>query len=298
VIANVRRFRRPRLRTSAVLELRPAVRRTRAMRLALALAGLALLALCAQLARGLNARPSSYFATGGGGLVVLDLSTSIDRYKYQRIQRVLRSFAETGSRIGLVVFSDSAYEMLPPGTRGDELRPLLPFFELPPRPRTRLEARELVRGGFGLEAPWTGSFRGGTRISTGLREARRVIDSEGIVNPSVLLLSDLDNSGFDTSSLTDEIVRYEREGIELRIVPLFPSAEDRGLFEQLIGPGAFVQRSELLHNTKVEERQTLVGDFPAALAIGALALLALLALNERLCGRVAWRGRQSWRAAR
>jgi hypothetical protein len=289
VIANVRPFRRPRLRTSAAPELRPAVRRTRAMRLALALAGLALLAVCVQLARGLNARPSSYFATGGGGIVVLDVSTSIDRFKDQRIQRVLRSLAETGSRLGLVVFSDTAYEMLPPGTRGEELRPLLSFFQSPPRPRTREEARELARRFRELDSPWTGSFRGGTRISLGLREARGVIDREGIAKPSVLLLSDLDNSGFDTSPLTDEIARYERQGIELRVVPLFPSREDRQLFRELLGENAFLQRNELLRNTKVEERQTLVGDFPAMLFVGSLALLALLAANERLCGRVSWR---------
>ena len=40
--------------------------------------------------------------------------------------------AETEGRIGLVVFSDTAYEMLPPDTRSEELRPILRFFEAPP----------------------------------------------------------------------------------------------------------------------------------------------------------------------
>ena len=52
--------------------------------------------------------------------------------------------------------------MFPTGTRSDELRPLLPFFE----PR-----RGLSRATGGCPArwyrdAWTGTFRGGTRIST------------------------------------------------------------------------------------------------------------------------------------
>ena len=80
----------------------------------------------------LGARPTSYFASGGGGVVVLDLSTSVEPRKYQRIQRVLRSLSQSSTRLGLVVFSDVAYEMFPSGTRGNELDALLPFFEPPP----------------------------------------------------------------------------------------------------------------------------------------------------------------------
>jgi hypothetical protein len=258
----------------------------------LALCAIALLAAAATLSTRLGARPSSYFASGGGGVVVLDLSTSVEPAKYRRIQRVLRSLAQTSTRVGLVVFSDVAYEMLTPGTRGDELRPLLPFFEPPPTPPpTRRGPRgqrpELPRT-FGRASPWTGTFRGGTRISVGLAEARRVIERDGI-EPHVLLISDLDDSALDTELLTQELVRYESDGIDLRVVPLFAFREDRDLFEQLVGEEAFVQNKELLGNTAVEERQTLVGSFPAALVIAAAALLALLGLNERLCGRVSWR---------
>jgi hypothetical protein len=58
---------------------------------------------------------------------------------------------------------------------------------------------------------------------------------------------------------------------------------------QLVGEDAFVGRGELLRNSEIQERQTLTASFPSALVIGAAALLALLALNERVCTRLTWR---------
>ena len=288
------RVRRSGLPTSAVRELEQTARHTLVRHIGLALVAVALLGAVLTLATRLDARPTSYFASGGGGVVVLDLSTSVEPGKYRRIQRVLRSLSRTSTRIGLIAFSDVAYEMLPPGTRGDELRPMLQFFEPPPTPAPQRRGfRGRSRGNqalptFGRASPWTGTFRGGTRISTGLGEARRVIDRDGI-DPEVLLISDLDNSALDTELLTQELIRYQAAGIKLRVVPLFAFREDRDLFEQLVGEEGFVQNAELLGNTAVEERQTLVGSFPVALVVAAGFLLALLAVNERVCGRVAWR---------
>lgn len=281
--------RRGGLPTSVAAELDGVARRTSVLRLAFALAAAGLLALAALTSGGLGATPTSYFASGGGGVVVLDLSTSVDPRKYRRIHRVLTSLTEASTRVGLVVFSDVAYEMLPPGTRGEELRPLLPFFDVGQVP-AQGGAGFGGRGprSFGLASPWTGTFRGGTRISTGLREARRAIERDGVA-PAVLLLSDLDDSVFDTTPLTQELIRYEGEGIRLRVIPLFAQPDDRDLFARIAGEGAFVQNRELLRNTAIEERQTLAGSFPAALVLAGAALLLLLALNERLCARVAWR---------
>ena len=267
------------------------------MRVALALAALALLAGAFFVSRDLHALPTSYFATGSGGIVVLDLSTSVDAQKAQRVQRVLQSLSETEGRVGLVVFSDSAYEMLPPDTRSEELRPLLRFFAAGPGPAYRVPGRfgGRRRGDRGQtptpqreESPWSLTFRGGTRISTGLAEARAVIDREGNRSLSVLLLSDLDNSGFDNSALTEELLAYERDGIDLRVIPLFPAPEDKDLFAHIAGKGVFVDRAELLRNTTVRETLTLVGSSPWALVLVAAALLGLLALNERWCARLAW----------
>jgi hypothetical protein len=285
---DVRRGATSGLTTSAASELESVAQRTRWVRWALAAAAVLALALAMSFARGADVRPTSYFASGEGGIVVLDLSTSVERSKYRRVQRVLRSLAMTGSRVGLVVFSDSAYEALPPGTRGEELTPLLRFFPVPREPRSREEAERTAQQTFGITTPWSGTFRGGTRISTGLREARQMVNRDRIANPSVLLVSDLDDAGIDRPALTQELIRYERSGIDLRIVPLFPNPEDRALFGQVVGPEKFVLNKELLRNSEVEERQTLVGDFPLAFVLVAAFLLGLLALNERLCTRVSW----------
>jgi hypothetical protein len=284
------------LPTSAADELGREHRRTRWVRALLAAGAVGLLLAAFLASRDLQALPTSYFASGSGGVVVLDLSTSVDAQKSQRVQRVLRSLAETEGRVGLVVFSDSAYEMLPPDTRSEELRPLLRFFDPGPggfrgqrgfgsrrgtdRNETPTRRRE--------ESPWSLTFRGGTRISTGLAEARAVIDREGNKALSVLLLSDLDDSGFDTSALIEELVTYERDGIELRVIPLLPAQEDRDLFARIADESIFVERAELLRNTTVRETLTLVGSSPWWLAGVGAALLVLLALNERWCTRLAW----------
>lgn len=286
-------LRRPGLPTSAAAELAYPHRRTRRTRLALAAAALALLAACFFLARSLDVLPTTYFAESTGGVVVLDLSTSIDAEKAQRMERTLRTFAQTEGRVGLVVFSDSAYEMFPPDTRSEELRPLLRFFERrggerPDFRRFSRRQRDSTRAPRQMETPWSLSFRGGTRISTGLQEARFIVEREGDPSLSVLLLSDLDNSGFDTSTLTEELVAYRRAGIDLRVIPLFPAPEDRALFEQLVGKDSLVKDVELIRNTRIHQRQTLVGAFPWLLSAVVVALLALLAVNEQWLGRLAW----------
>jgi hypothetical protein len=285
-------LRRTGLPTTATRELDGVHRRTRRTRLVLAALAVALLAGCFFLARTLDVLPTSYFAESTGGIVVLDLSTSVDAVKAQRAERVLRSFAETEGRVGLVVFSDSAYEMFPPDTRSEELRPLLRFFEGPRRQPPSRFGRSRGDDDFDapreLETPWSLSFRGGTRISTGLVEARRVFEREGDRSLSVLLISDLDNSGFDSSYLTDELVQYRRAGIDLRVIPLFPGAEDRDFFEQVVGRDAMVRDIELIRNTRVHQQQTLVGAFPWLLVAVAAGLLALLAVNERWLGRLSW----------
>ena len=277
------------LPSTAADELGREHRRLRRLRLALATAALALLVSCFALSRNAEALPTTYFATGSGGVIVLDLSASVDQLKSQRVQRVLAALAETEGRAGLVVFSDTAYEMFPPDTRTEELRPLLQFFR--GRPVTPTFSRPGSGGAAPAaeESPWSLSFRGGTKISHGLVEARRMIAREGDPTLDVVLLSDLDNSGFDTSVLTEEIGRYVRQGIELRVIPLFPQPEDLALFEQLVPAEAFVERAELVRNSGVSERQTLVGAFPWPFIGAAAALLLLLAANERWCGRLAWR---------
>jgi hypothetical protein len=278
---------RPSIPVSDAGALDPAARRTRRVRLVLAAAAILLLLGALVFSRELQARPNSYFAAGGSGIVVVDLSTSVDPARYRRLARVLRTFVETNQPVGLVVYSDTAYEMVPPGTRGAELRPLLRYFELRQQPR---EGERRQQGFAFPESPWSGTFRGGTRISTGLSVARELVERDGIEPGSVVLVSDLDDSPFDIPPLTQEIIRYQRDGIRLRVVPLFPAREDRDLFERLVGSDAFVQNDELLANTALEERRTLVGAFPLALVVAGALLLLVLGFNEQVCGRLRWRG--------
>jgi hypothetical protein len=253
--------------------------RTAVLRLGLALMLAGLLAVTWLLGRGQNAQPSSFFGGGRSGVAVIDFSTSIDPSRYRRIARVLRTFADTAQPTGLVVYSDTAYEAVPPGTRGEVLRPLLRFFEAPLAFRARFRFPE---------SPWTGSFRGGTRISAGLRVARRMLERDGIRRGTVMLVSDLDDSPFDTSALTQEALRYRQGGIDVRFVPLQPSQEDRELFTRLFGRHAFVENRELLANSALEEKRTLVGSFPTWPVAAAALFLVALAVNERLVRPLVW----------
>jgi hypothetical protein len=273
-------------------ELRRSVRRTTLVRLLLAAVVVGLVAVCVLLAREAQARPSSYFTDRVSGIAVMDLSTSIDPSRYRRLARILRTLITTSQPVGFVIYSDTAYEALPPGTSGEVLRPMLRFFEAPLTTPLDEFASPGSRRGLGFnfpENPWGTAFRGGTRISAGLRVARQALERDGISRGSVLLISDLDDSPFDTAALTEEAVRFERAGIDLRLVPLRPAREDRELFTRLFGREAFVAHTELLANSALEDRRSLTGPFPLLLVLAAAALLIVAAVNEHVCGRLRWR---------
>jgi hypothetical protein len=253
-----------------------ASRRTAVLRVGLAVGLAAILISLLISALRLHTRPTSYFASGGGGLVVADFSKSIDPRAYQRMSQILRTLADSNQRLGLIVFSDDAYEMLPPGTPGDEVRPMLRFF--------RGDALTLA----GLQTPWSNAFLGGTQIGQGLQMARNVLDRDHMKRGTVLLVSDLDDSSTDVPLLTDEVAQYRRQGIRLRVAPLFPSPENLSFFAGLAGPDAVLGDRELLDNSKVAESQGVMGSFPFWLFVGGAVLLLGLAVNERLTRRLEW----------
>ncbi|HEU0337583.1 MAG TPA: vWA domain-containing protein [Gaiellaceae bacterium] len=264
--------------------------RTRLVRALLALLLAALLGGAFLAAREQPVHHSSFFAAGDSGIVVLDFSSSIGVPGYQRITNVLRPVVEANQPIGVVYFSDVGYVALPPGTPGRELRPFLRFLRTPPLGEfpSAAELARAERAFSRIEAnPWSAAFRGGTRISAGLEVAREAVLREG-GRGTVLLVSDLDDSLFDLPSLGETLARYRRDGVRLRVVPLFPSTEDRAFFRRSIGPGAFVTHAELLRNARSTEQRSLQSGFPLALVLLALALLAALAANELLCGRLEW----------
>jgi hypothetical protein len=259
-----------------------------------------LLAAAFLVARAQPVHHSSFFAAGESGVIVLDFSTSIGDAGYRRITNVLRPIVEANQPVGVVYFSDVGYVALPPGTPGRELRPFLRFLETP---RVTGEfASEVERSRAELAAPrreanpWSAAFRGGTRISTGLEVARAAVQRAG-ADGTVLLISDLDDSLSDLASLGETLAGFRRDGIRLRVVPLFPSNDDRAFFRRALGPGVFVSHAELLRNAQSVERRSLQADFPVTLVLLAAGLLGLLALNELRCARLEWRRRPAGRAA-
>jgi von Willebrand factor type A domain len=251
----------------------PLARRTHRIRLALGGVLVALFAACSFAAFQLTTRPTSYFASGGKGIVLLDLSLSVDPRANARLATLLKSLADSDQRLGLVAFEEDAYELLPPGTRGDEIRPMLRFFGGP-------------APSFANETPWSRAFLGGTNIGRGLRTARQAAERAGA--RSVLLVSDLEDSASDIPLLTDELSLYKREALRLRVIPLFPAAKDLALFRSLAGPGAIVGTKALRANAAVAEQRSVVAAFPTWLFLVGGALLAALAVNELVGRRLEW----------
>jgi hypothetical protein len=248
--------------------------RTRQVRLALAAGLLVLFALIVFEGFRQHTRPTSYFASGGNGIVAVDLSASIDPTANARLRTLLSTLANSDQRLGLVVFEEKAYEMLPPGTRGDQLRPMLRFF-----------GNSLAS--FGRETPWSRGFLGGTSISNGLQLAREEARREG-GGGSVLLISDLEDASSDVGLLTEEISRYRRSGIPLHVLPLAPDAQSLAFFTSLVGDKAIVSDAALRKNASVAERQSVVAPFPLALVVLEALLLLGLALNEYVGRRLEW----------
>ena len=103
---------------------------------------------------------------------MLDLSASISTDTFQQIGDALSLLAKSGGRYGLVVFSSTAYEALPPGTPARELGSFVRYFQV-------LGGKN----GFGTSFPtnpWTESFSSGTSISTGLDLGLKLIQRDAL----------------------------------------------------------------------------------------------------------------------
>jgi hypothetical protein len=255
-------------------------KRTRRLRLAVCAALLLLLVACLVTALRLRTRPTSYFAHGGG-FVVADFSRSIDPRAYQRMGQLLRTLADSDQRLGVIVFAEDAYEMLPPGTRGDALRPMLRYYSA-----AKGATATLILGT--QETPWSKAFLGGTAIGRALRLARDLLQEEPASKRSVLLVSDLDDASSDVPTMSEEIGRYRDAGIRLKVVPLFPSAVDLAFFTGLAGADSILSGNQVSENAQVAERQTVVGSFPLWLVLAAAALLLGLGAGELLLRRLDW----------
>jgi hypothetical protein len=257
-----------------------AARRTAVVRVALG-AAIAAALVAAFLSAREPAAPAAAADARASTIVVVDVSFSISPDSYSRIAATLRSLLERGRPIGLVAFSDSAYEVLPPGTPAEELRPLLRFFnEQRAGALQNAEARDDA-----LATPWSVAFSGGTRISAALSLARRLIERDGIRPASVVLLSDLENPAGDRPAVTHEAARYRAAGIGLRLVPLAGTASDRSLYALLLGPA----QAAIGPPAAPRAPRSHESDPPAMLVAAVGVLLLLLGVNEHWCRRLRWR---------
>lgn len=271
------RPREERLPYGQLALLRRPVIRARLFRtlLALMLAGAFLSALAIAFSR--DARPNALLPAGTTGMIVLDLSASTGAKA--EVGELFRRIAATNERTGLAVFSDGAYEVLPPGTPGRDLAPMMRFFIPGP-------------DGNVISDPWSSNFAGGTNVLAGIERALASFTRDGIASGSILLVSDLEFVPDQIARLPALLTELGQRRIEVRILPVDAREEQRRFFERVLGRGAFVDIDEAtaIAAGPISGRDLfrLAEDgTPWLFAFCVAALLGLLAANERFCGRLA-----------
>lgn len=215
-------------------------------------------------------RQAPLVPSGKTGIMVLDVSASTSEAAFgQTIQKL----AETDERIGLIAFSDAAYELLPPGTPAKELFPLLRYF---------LPADGSAPPG---QNPWD-AFRAGTRVSEGLRLAREVFARESVTDGSILLVSDFEILPDEILRVADQVAVLRSEGTEVRLVPLNPTPERRARMNAILGGSAVLRDETPGAEVRAPESESLGALAPWAFVGVAALLVAILSANEALLARL------------
>ena len=275
-------------------ELKRPLRRTRVIRIGLAAALAASLAAGVLTARDQGGGAAPVIPRGSSGVIVLDASYSITPDTYRIIDYALRRAIASGDRWGLVLFSDIAYEALPPGTPARELEKFRRFFVPVGGWPKKYSIEERLRF---RQNPWFDAFAGGTRISTGLRLAKQMLERDRVENGAVLLVSDLADSGTDVPSLTQTLIEYAQSGVPLRIIALAATSQEKAFFERLLKTPAAVSRPPSPAAATAARTADVGGDTRAWLIAAAILALALAAVNELWCGRLTWGRTSPGRAA-
>lgn len=256
---------------SEPLALRRAARRTAVVRWGLALALAGALALAFLVARGNDVRHAPLVPSGTVGILVIDLSASVYEDAFEQ---TIRRMAVSGERTGLVAFSDSGYELLPPGTPARELLPLLRFFKPQPGAAAELPV-----------SPWEG-FRAGTQISQGLRVASEALERVGAERGSIVLVSDLEILPDEVVRLSSVAADLREQGVRLRIVPLHPTPEKHQRIAQIVGSSAFLRESDPASPVRPPEELSLAHAAPWTFLLVAAGLVLLLSVNEGALSRL------------
>jgi hypothetical protein len=249
-------------------------------RVVLGVALIALVLAAAAAARHPRLDKQPFVSPSAGGMIVLDLSASIGTDTFSRIGESLRELVAKGGRYGLVVFSSSAYEALPPGTPVSALKPIIRYFTLP---------KEVVAGEqatFPLN-PWTNSFTSGTRISQGLDLARQIEVANHARHPTVVLISDLADDPTDQDRLPGELQLYLHDKIHLKIVALNAAPNDQNFFKQLLGQATSITAATLPGQNPSATKPAHAA-FPSWIVFLTVLVAALLAANELRSARLRW----------
>lgn len=251
---------------------RRAVARRAALGLGIGAAFLAALAI----AFSRDARPNAVLPAGTTGMMVLDLSASTGAKA--EVGELIRRIVAADERTGLVIFSDGAYEVLPPGTPGRDLAPMIRFFRPGPDRRT-------------IADPWSSSFAGGTNVIAGIERALVSFERDEVASGSILLVSDLEFVPEQIARLPGLLMELQRTSVHVRILPVDARDEQRRFFERVLGGDAFVDvGSARAIATGSASRASLFrlaeDGIPWLFVVLCASLLVLLAANERFCGRL------------
>ena len=261
-----------RIPNSEPARLRRAARKTTFVRAALGLGLLVVCALAFVEARSIDPRRAPLVPSGTTGILVLDLSASVYEDAFGQ---TIRKLARAGEETGVVAFSDSGYELLPPGTPARELLPLLRFFN----PEAASSTATLPVD------PWQ-DFRAGTRISEGLKVAHEALLREGARKGSIVLVSDLEVLPDEVVRLADVAADLRRDGVRLRIVPLFPTPEKYARIKQIVGESSFLRESSPASPVAAPETRSFRYAAPWTFLLIGAVLVMLLAANEGLLARL------------
>ena len=212
-------------------------------------------------------------------VIVLDLSASISSDSFSRIGGTLRALSQTGDHVGLVVFSDDAYEALPPGTPAADLVPLVRYFTLP---------QQRVPGFLSSRSrptPGRGRSQSGTNISPSGMELALTIAVAQRPRAAVMLISDLDDDPGDLPTLEAAGALARQDKVPIRIVSLDASPADISFFRTVFGHVTPIVQAPPLGQAAVP-RQTPFPWAPVALVVAAAVALAL---REGWAPILAWR---------
>jgi hypothetical protein len=248
--------------------LRRFTKRTRAMRTGLAVVVVLFALLAVAFAHPSANRSTPLLPAGSDGIVVLDLSASAGSSEYALIAQYLDELVRSNGRFGLVVFSDTAYEALPPNTPAQSLSTLTRYYR-PPYPTN----------------PWSAGFSLGTSISKGLDLAENVLLADGVRRRAVWLISDLSDAGGDRQALAHSLQSYVSSGIALHVLPVEAARRDLAPYERLFGTQSPTIR---LRPLSLAPPGRTSYAFPLAFAIVAAVLAVVLAVNELLSTPLRW----------